>query len=39
MIKRLKFDLQELANSILDQLPKEVFESDSTTFLDPSMAG
>jgi hypothetical protein len=39
MIKRLKFDLQELINRILDQLPKEVFESDSTTFFDPSIAG
>jgi hypothetical protein len=39
MIKRLKFDLEELVDRMINQLPKEVFESDSTTFLDPSMAG
>lgn len=39
MIKRNKFDLYELANIMLDHLPKEVFKSKSTTFLDPVMGG
>jgi hypothetical protein len=39
MIKRLKFDLEELVDTMINQLPKEVFESDSTTFFDPSIAG
>jgi hypothetical protein len=39
MIKRLKFYLEELVDRMINQLPDELFKSDSTTFLDPSMAG
>lgn len=39
MIKRLKFNLEDLVNEMLDKLPQEVFKSDSTTFLDPEMGG
>jgi hypothetical protein len=39
MLSRLKFDLKDLVNEMLDQLPEEVFESNSTTFYDPSMGG
>lgn len=39
MIKRLKFDLEDLVNEMLDKLPEEVFKSSSTTFLDPEIGG
>ena len=39
MIKRNKFDFTVLANELLDQMPNEVFQSESTTFLDPAMGG
>lgn len=39
MLSRLKFDLTELANEMLDQIPAEVFASTSTTFLDPAIGG
>ena len=39
MIKRNKFDLYELANMMLDEMPTEVFQSKSTTFIDPAMGG
>ena len=39
MIKRLKFDLEDLVNEMLDKLPEEVFKSNSTTFLDPEIGG
>ena len=39
MLGRLKFDLTELTNEMLSHLPNSVFESDSTTFLDPAMGG
>lgn len=39
MLSRLKFDLSALAREMLDQLPAEVFESKTTTFLDPCMGG
>ena len=39
MLGRLKFDLEELANEMLDQLPVSVFKSKTTTFLDPCMGG
>ena len=39
MLSRLKFNLSELANEMLDQLPEQVFISDSTTFYDPAMGG
>lgn len=39
MLGRLKFELDELANEMLDQLPEELFRSKTTTFLDPYMGG
>jgi site-specific DNA-methyltransferase (adenine-specific) len=39
MIKRNKFDLYELANLMLDQIPEQAFKSKTTTFLDPAMGG
>lgn len=39
MINRLKFEIEELVESILDHLPNSLFESESTTFLDPAMGG
>jgi len=39
MLGRLKFDLTELANEMLDNIPEESFSSSTTTFLDPAMAG
>jgi type I restriction-modification system DNA methylase subunit len=39
MLSRLKFNLSQLANEMLDQLPEQVFISDSTTFYDPAMGG
>ena len=36
---RLKFDLGEIANEILDRVDQSLFESGDTTFLDPAMAG
>ena len=39
MLGRLKFDLTELANEMLDNIPEEYFSSSTTTFFDPAMAG
>ena len=39
MLSRLKFELTDLANEILDQFPKSVFESSTTTFCDPCIGG
>ena len=39
MLFRLKIKIDALVTEILDQLPKEVFESRTTTFFDPAMAG
>lgn len=39
MIGRLKFDISGLVAEMLDQLPDEVWTSDTTTFLDPCMGG
>jgi len=36
---RLKFDLDEIANEMLDRVDQSLFESGDTTFLDPAMAG
>jgi len=38
-IERVKFHLKPLVDEMLDQLPLEVFTSDSTTFLDPALGG
>jgi hypothetical protein len=39
MRQRLKFDLDKLANEILDSMQEDVFASNTTTFLDPAMGG
>lgn len=39
MLGRLKFNIDALVNEILDTVPEETFESKTTTFLDPAMAG
>ena len=39
MLQRLKFDLKDLVNEMLDQLPERVFESKTTTFYDPAIGG
>lgn len=39
MIGRLKFSIGQLVNEMLDQLPQELFESSTTTFIDPCMGG
>ena len=39
MLARLKFDLNTLANEILDSLDPVFFQSKKTTFLDPAMGG
>ena len=36
---RLKMNLDELVNSILDDMDQTLFERDDTTFCDPKMAG
>jgi hypothetical protein len=39
MLSRLKFNIQDLVNEILDKLPGDVWTSSVTTFFDPSIAG
>lgn len=39
MISRLKFDITKLVNELLDQIPDEIWSSDSTLFLDPAIGG
>jgi len=39
MLGRLKFEIDDFVNEILDMYPEELWTSDSTTFLDPSMGG
>jgi hypothetical protein len=39
MLQRLKFDLEEPANKMLDQLPEHIFKSETTTFYDPAPGG
>jgi hypothetical protein len=39
MLSRLKFEISPLVNEILDQLPAEVWTSETTTFLDPAIGG
>ena len=39
MLGRLKFDINNLVDEILDQLPSEVWSSSTTTFLDPALGG
>lgn len=39
MLGRLKFEVDALAEEMLDNIPEEMFVSDTTTFLDPAMGG
>lgn len=39
MLSRIKFEIEGLVNEMLDQLPAEVWTSDSTTFFDPAIGG
>jgi len=39
MVSRLKFPIEPLVVQMLDQLPKRVWSSAKTTFLDPAMGG
>ena len=39
MLGRLKFEIKPLVNEILDNLPHEIWQSSTTTFLDPAMGG
>jgi hypothetical protein len=39
MLGRLKFNIEELVEEILDQIPEHVWQSDTTTFLDPAIGG
>lgn len=39
MIGRMKFEIDALVDEILDRLPKEVWTSSTTTFLDPAIGG
>jgi len=38
MLFRLKIKIDALVTEILDLLPKEIFESSTTTFFDPANA-
>lgn len=38
-IGRLKFNVNQLAEEILDRIPEHFFKSDDTTFFDPAMGG
>lgn len=39
MLSRMKFEIEELVNQMLDQLPEYVWTSNSTTFFDPAIGG
>lgn len=39
MLGRLKFDISELVEEILDQLPSDVWSNSTSTFLDPAIGG
>lgn len=39
MLSRIKFEIEPLVEEILDQLPDNVWTSESTTFLDPAIGG
>lgn len=39
MLGRLKFDITDLVDEILDQLPSEIWSSSTTKFLDPAIGG
>jgi hypothetical protein len=39
MLSRIKFEINTLVNEMLDRLPKKIWTSTTTTFLDPAMGG
>jgi methylase of polypeptide subunit release factors len=39
MLSRMKFEIELLVAEMLDQLPEDVWTSDSTTFFDPAIGG
>ena len=39
MLGRLKFDISNLVDEILDQIPEEIWKSSTKTFLDPAIGG
>ena len=39
MLSRIKFEIEPLVAEMLDQLPKSVWASDTTTFFDPAIGG
>jgi site-specific DNA-methyltransferase (adenine-specific) len=39
MLSRTKFEISNLVNEILDQLPSDVWTSTTTTFMDPAIGG
>lgn len=39
MLSRIKFEIDPVVNSMLDQLPADTWTSTTETFLDPAMAG
>ncbi len=39
MLSRMKFEIEQLVDEMLDQLPASVWTSDSTTFFDPAIGG
>ena len=39
MLSRMKFEIEQLVDEMLDQLPASVWTSESTTFFDPAIGG
>jgi site-specific DNA-methyltransferase (adenine-specific) len=39
MLSRMKFEIEQLVEEMIDQLPASVWTSDSTTFFDPAIGG
>ena len=39
MLSRMKFEIEALVDEMLDQLPNDIWVSDSTTFFDPAIGG
>jgi len=39
MLSRIKFEIEQLVDEMLDQLPASIWTSDSTTFFDPALGG
>lgn len=39
MLNRIKFEIEPVISELLDQFPKSIWVSDSTTFFDPAIGG